>query len=123
MAHFLKGYDIPVARFVLDGFSQGFQLHYQGSRRSVFSSHLTSAAENPAAVDMKLSQEITLGRIAGPFDHPPFEHFWVSPLGLVPKKVPGEFRMMPHLSFPEGCSVNDGIPVDYSDDCTICQDR
>lgn len=33
----------------------------------------------------------------------------VSPLGLVPKKDPGQFRLIHHLSYPEGCSVNDGI--------------
>ena len=55
-----------------------------------------------------------MDRIAGPFDQPPFESFWVSPLGLVPKKVPGEYRMIHHLSFPKGQSVNDGISVEYS---------
>ena len=49
-------------------------------------------------------------RIAGPFDQPPFESLWVSPLGL----VPGEYRMIHHLSFPRGQSVNDRISVEYS---------
>jgi len=30
----------------------------------------------------------------------------VSPLGLVPKKQQGEFRMIHHLSYPEGGSIN-----------------
>ena len=34
----------------------------------------------------------------------------ISPLGLVPKKMPSEFRLIHHLSFPRGSSVNDGIP-------------
>ena len=54
------------------------------------------------------------GRIIGPFDTPPFENFRISPLGLVPKKAPGEFRLIHHLSFPEGSSVNDGIPRELS---------
>jgi hypothetical protein len=33
----------------------------------------------------------------------------VLPLGLVPNKQPGDFRMIHHLSFPNGTSVNDGI--------------
>ena len=37
-----------------------------------------------------------------------------SPLGLVPKKAPGEFRLIHHLSFPEGSSVNDSIPRELS---------
>ena len=45
----------------------------------------------------------------------PFHPFRVSPLGLVPKKSPGEFRLIHHLSFPRGYSVNDGIgPEDTS---------
>ena len=31
------------------------------------------------------------------------------PLGLVPKKAPGEFRLIHHLSWPEGELVNDFI--------------
>ena len=33
-----------------------------------------------------------------------------SPLGLQPKKVQGEFRVIHHLSYPKGESINDGIP-------------
>ncbi len=39
----------------------------------------------------------------------------MSPLGVVPKKAPGEYRLIHHLSFPRGASVNDGIsPEDAS---------
>ena len=34
----------------------------------------------------------------------------MSPLGLVPKKQQGDFRTIHDLSFPNGTSVNDGIP-------------
>ena len=37
-----------------------------------------------------------------------------SPLGLQPKKVPGEFRVIHHLSYPKGASINDGIPKHLS---------
>ena len=66
--------------------------------------------DNPTSVNDKLSKELAAGRIVGPFDSPPFETFRVSPLGIVPKKLPGEFRLIHHLSYPEGLSVNDGIP-------------
>ena len=109
LSHYLKGYNIPVAQFLLEGFSQGFPLNYQGPRQSFFAANLKSALDNPTAVDVKISQELNLDRIAGPFDQPPFDSFWVSPLGLVPKKVPGEYRVIHHLSFPKVQSVNDGI--------------
>jgi hypothetical protein len=65
--------------------------------------------DNPKAVDTKLNKELEAGRLAGPFILPPLKYFRVSPLGLVPKKQPGDFRMIHHLSFPNGTSVNDGI--------------
>ena len=51
----------------------------------------------------KLSKELTACRIVGPFDVPPFDPFRVSPLGIIPK------RLIHHLSYPAGSSVNDGI--------------
>lgn len=35
-----------------------------------------------------------------------------SPLGVVPKKTPGEFCLIHHLSYLKGSSVNDGISSD-----------
>ncbi|XP_072051535.1 uncharacterized protein [Amphiura filiformis] len=36
----------------------------------------------------------------------------VSPIGLVPKSEPGKVRLIHHLSYPEGKSINDGIDPD-----------
>lgn len=58
----------------------------------------------------RLQQESKAKRIAGPFSAPPFPNLQVSPLGLVPKKAPGEFRLIHNLSYPEGNSINDHIP-------------
>jgi len=49
-------------------------------------------------------------RFAGPF----VSVFRVSPLGIVPKKTPGDFRMIHHLSYPKGKSVNDGLSPEHS---------
>ena len=65
-------------------------------------------------MDQKLQKEAKLGRIAGPFTDPPFQNMVFSPLGLQPKKAQGQFRVIHHLSFPKGRSVNDGIPELYS---------
>jgi hypothetical protein len=73
---------------------------------------LPSALNNQSAVDQKLSKELAAGRLAGPFIAAPFHPFRVSPFGLVPKKSPGEFRLIHHLSFPRGSSVNDGMTPD-----------
>ena len=76
---------------------------------------MTWALAHQNVVSQKLSKELVAGRIAGPFHAMPFHPFRVSPMGLVPKKSPGEFRLIHHLSFPRGSSVNDGIgPEDTS---------
>ena len=40
--------------------------------------------------------------------------FCISPLGLVHKKIEGEFRLIHHLSFPKGSSLNDGTSSDHT---------
>ena len=75
----------------------------------LYTQKFTSALQNPEYVDKKLAQELAANRIAGPFTSPPFHSFCVSPLGLIPKKIPGDFRLIHHLSFPKGISINDGI--------------
>ena len=70
--------------------------------------------QNPTAVDAKISKELDAQRLAGPFSSPPFLVFCISPLGLVSKKIEGEFRLIHHLSFPKGSSLNDGISSDHT---------
>ncbi|MES9905170.1 MAG: reverse transcriptase domain-containing protein, partial [Sedimenticola sp.] len=97
------------AQELLDGFTYGFHLEYEGPRHSYQAVNLKSANENPAIVRHKIITEIQAGRVAGPFSATPFVNFRISPLGLVPKKQPGEFRLIHHLSYPAGESVNDYI--------------
>lgn len=65
-------------------------------------------------VDTKITKELEAGRLAGPFQVRPFHPFRVSPLGVVPKKTPGEFCLIHHLSYPRGSSVNDGISPEHT---------
>ena len=55
-----------------------------------------------------------LGRVQGPFGSPPFPYMKISPIGIVPKKTPGQYRLIHHLSCTEGNSVNDFIDKQYS---------
>ena len=50
----------------------------------------------------------------GPYDSSPFHDSVISPLGLQPKKTPGEFRVIHDLSYPNGKSINSGIPRDFA---------
>ena len=53
------------------------------------SKNLVSAKDNTAEVLQKIRAEIEKGRIGGPFEAPPFLNMRCSPIGLVPKKAPG----------------------------------
>lgn len=48
--------------------------------------------------------------MCGPFRTPPLPVLCISTIGVVPKKMPGKYCLIQHLSFPHGGSVNDGIP-------------
>lgn len=112
--HYLKGYDHILRDKIIKGFTQGFKLEFVGERKSSFAPNLLSAREFPEVIDSKVASEVALGRIAGPFNSPPVDPLWVSPVGVVTKKIKGEYRMIQHLSYPEGRSVNDGIPQEFS---------
>lgn len=58
----------------------------------------------------KLAKELCKGCVLGLFLIPPIPDLLVSPLVMVPKKAPGEFCLIHHLSFPRGSSVNNALP-------------
>lgn len=99
-----------VAGFLLDGFRSGFRLPI-GSGVVVSSPrNLRSARDFPSVVRQKVDAEVLLGRMCGPFGTQPLPDLCISPVGVVPKKAPGKFRLIQHLSYPRGRSVNDAIP-------------
>ena len=108
LEHYLEGYDRK--DFILDGLRHGFRLGSVGTVSNENVYNLKSAVDSPAVVKEKLDKEIKAGRLAGPFAKPPFESFAISPIGIVPKKEAGKFRLIHHLSHPKGESVNDSIP-------------
>ena len=111
----LVHYDRTLSNYIVSGLKNGFDLGYTGPDLSVFWRNLKSAYVHPDRVNAYLMNEISLGRIMGPFDNPPFRIFRCSPLGIVPKKIPGKFRTILNLSAPHGLSVNDFISKeDYS---------
>lgn len=100
---------VHAARRIRDGFLHGFRLGFTGNRTAQKSRNLSSIKDRENTAEQKIMEEVSLGRVAGPFKDPPFPNFRSSPIGLVPKHEPGKFRLIHHLSWPEGSSVNDGI--------------
>lgn len=60
-------------------------------------------------MEVKLAKELKAGRIAGPYDERPFPNLRLSPIGVVAKKSSPGWRMIHHLSYPLGNSVNSHI--------------
>lgn len=107
---YLDGYQPQKANFLIEGFTFGFKIGYSGPRTFRSCRNLVSSFQHSEVVYTKLHKEVQLGRIAGPFSHPPFPNLQCSPVGVVPKKEQGSFRLIHHLSYPEGSSINDHIP-------------
>ena len=82
--------------------------HYQGPHRDLRTHNLPFAYEHPEAIDEYLQHEGKHGRIAGPFQEPPFQPFHCSGMGVILKQD-GAWRVITHLSAPDGLSINDHI--------------
>ena len=116
LANYLENYDSFLANYLIQGFTFGFRIPYQGPRLFRLSKNLPSIKGKEHILEERITQELLHHRIAGPFQCPPFPNIQISPLGLVPKISPGEYRLIHHLSFPEEGSINHYIPKDL---CTV----
>ena len=113
LSSLLKGYhDFP---YITNGFRQGFKLDFFGNNTPFMSHNSASVQMNPFEALSKISIELSLNRIAGPFERPPFDSFKVSPLALREKGDTGKFRLLHNLSYPyNDDSVNFNIPESCS---------
>ena len=105
----LKGYNNFQTNYLITGFKEGFKISFKGNHPCLKPKNLKSAYDHPEVIEKKIESELLNNRIEGPFDKPPFQLFAMSPIGVVEKKEKGKYRMIQHLSYPRGNSVNDGI--------------
>ena len=109
LSHWLQGYDNNKFQYLVKGFSHGFHFGFQGELDKNLPSNLNSALQLPEVTQAKIMKEVAVGRVEGPFDIAPIQNLHISPIGLQPKKVEGEYRLIHHLSYPPELSVNYGI--------------
>ena len=97
--------------YLTTGFQFGFSTGHSGPQAAHRAPNLQSALAHPQVITDYLQQEGAAGHTTGPFSTPPLPNFIVSPLGAVPKKRSGKWRLIMHLSHPPGHSINNGIDI------------
>lgn len=96
---------------ILKGVTEGFSLHYSGPHISSEATNLKTSRQHPLVVRQNIYKELALKRVTEPFSNIPIDSLRVSLIGIIPKKKPGEFRLIHvhHISHLAGQSVNDFI--------------
>ena len=90
--------------FILDGLRNGFKLGFNHSQKLKSANRNKPLAyEHPSVIDEYLANEVSLGRVAGPFTIAPLPLLHVSSFGVIPKKgQPDKWRLIVDLSSPGG---------------------
>ncbi|PIL25946.1 hypothetical protein GSI_11700 [Ganoderma sinense ZZ0214-1] len=89
----------------------GAALGHTGPSHSQECCNLSTALEHPDTVAADIDTLCSRHRMHGPFAAPPLTPFRSSPLGVVScPRNPAKLRVINHLSWPQGTSINDGIP-------------
>lgn len=102
--------DRNAARQLEEGFTDGFRTPVPPPSSPSFADNLCSVRGTKDEVHCKIGKDVSAGWVIGPFPMLPIHNLQVSPLGIVPKKTPGEYHLIHHLSYPEGQGVNHKIP-------------
>ena len=111
-----SNYPEKETKYLVEGFTCGFDFHYEGSNdRRDTSRNLPLTCGTQADVWQKMMKEVKLHRFAGPFKKISYDKYIQSPIGLVPKSG-GQTRLIFHLSYnfkdSGNKSVNECMP-DY----------
>lgn len=106
LATMLAGYQD--SSFVINGFTHGFPLGLQP--KPTLTPAPDSKRPTTNRLRLKVEDEVSKGRLLGPFSHPPLENLMLSPLCVIPKPNSDKVRLIFNLSSPSGFSVNDNIP-------------
>ena len=95
-----SGYNTNETTYLVNGFTNGFDLEYQGPRDRADVSHNLPFREVGTPHDLwsKMAKEVNMKRFAGRFNKIPFNHYIQSPVGLLPK-AGGQTHLIFHLSY------------------------
>ena len=80
-------YDPVETEFLIDGFTNGFDIGYRGEEtRQSTSRNILFSVGNKYILWEKIMKKVKEKQYAGPFEKIPFKNYIQSPVGLVPKK-------------------------------------
>ena len=97
------------ARKLIEGFTYGFDIGYNGPWNRQDTSHnLPLTVGSKEELYMKIMKEVKLKRFAGPFKKIPFNQYVQSPIRLVPK-AGNQTRLIFHLSYQFKTTDNQSI--------------
>ena len=111
-------YNVEETKFLVDGFTQGFDIGYRGAqKRQSHSQNIPFTVGNEIELWNKIMKEVKAKRVAGPYDNIPFENFIQSPVGLV-QKAGNKTQLIFHLSYQfsdedNGKSLNASTPKEW----------
>ena len=77
----------PLVNFFLSGITEGFHIGFKEQSAPLKSTkrNLSCASQHPEIVENYIMDEITLGRVAGPFQESLFPQAHISRFGVIPK--------------------------------------
>ena len=102
-----------LVRFFISGISNGFRIGFKHTNSILKQAqkNTESANAHKDVVSIYLQEELTKGRVAGPFAHSLISYGQISRFGVIPKHhKPDSWRLIIDLSHPHNHSINDGIP-------------
>jgi hypothetical protein len=101
-----------VSEGLIHGLRNGVRIGRPPADEIVECPNWPSALEHEDKVSDIIEADLQAGRLYGPFDKPPFDHYIISPLGAIPKRGSDKIRVIHDLSFPVRDSVNSQISKD-----------
>ena len=110
----LAGYDVGLRLYLVSGLTLGLSNGCADLIAGDAAINLPSCLEAPAVIDEYIQRELDASRLVGPFASHCAAVSRISPVGLIPKKTPGAFRVIHHISYPLGESANDHISREHT---------
>ena len=103
----------PLVDFFIDWITNGFWIGFKQQLEPLQSAkrNLSYALQHPDTVESYLTDEVSAGRVAGPFRRSLIPHAHVSHFGVISKnQQPNKWRLIVDLSHPTSGSINSSIP-------------